>query len=61
VLYGEVAADAASFLAKVRGALRALVAETLRPAEDAVCTPRQAARDLAEARRDVLLHRPGAA
>ncbi|MFD7001376.1 hypothetical protein ACFWA5_35255 [Streptomyces mirabilis] len=48
-------------LAKVRGALRALVTETLRPAEDAVCTPRQAARDLAEPRRDVLPHRPGAA
>ncbi|MFG2940443.1 Glu/Leu/Phe/Val dehydrogenase dimerization domain-containing protein [Streptomyces sp. NPDC048282] len=60
VLYGDVAPDAESSLAKVRSALRALVTETLRLAEDAVCTPRQAARYLADARRDVLLSRPGA-
>ncbi|MER7186983.1 Glu/Leu/Phe/Val dehydrogenase dimerization domain-containing protein [Streptomyces hyaluromycini] len=60
VLYGDVAPDAAASLAKVRAALRTLVTETLRLAEDAVCTPRQAARHLADARRDVLLSRPGA-
>nr|WP_280879080.1 Glu/Leu/Phe/Val dehydrogenase dimerization domain-containing protein [Streptomyces pseudovenezuelae] len=61
VLYGDVAPDAESSLAKVRGSLRALVTETLQLAEDAVRTPRQAARCIAEARRDVLLHRLGAA
>ncbi|MER5530348.1 Glu/Leu/Phe/Val dehydrogenase dimerization domain-containing protein [Streptomyces sp. NPDC002677] len=60
VLYGDVAPDAASSLSKVRGALRDLVTETLKLAEDAVCTPRQAARYLADARRDVLLSRTGA-
>ena len=60
VLYGDVAPEATASLAKVRAALRALVTETLQLAEDAVCTPRQAARHLADARRDVLLGRPGA-
>ncbi|MEV6948939.1 Glu/Leu/Phe/Val dehydrogenase dimerization domain-containing protein [Streptomyces sp. NPDC051172] len=60
VLYGDVAPDAESSLAKVRGALRDLVTETLKLAEDAGWTPRQAARHLADARRDVLLNRPGA-
>ncbi|MFG3019461.1 Glu/Leu/Phe/Val dehydrogenase dimerization domain-containing protein [Streptomyces sp. NPDC048254] len=57
VLYGDVAPNAAASLSKVRGALRDLVTETLKLAEDAVCTPRQAARYLADARRDVLLSR----
>ncbi|MEU2620642.1 Glu/Leu/Phe/Val dehydrogenase dimerization domain-containing protein [Streptomyces sp. NPDC007157] len=60
VLYGDVAPTADSSLSKVRGALRDLVTETLKLAEDAVCTPRQAARYLADARRDVLLSRTGA-
>ncbi|MEV6765072.1 hypothetical protein AB0N16_31415 [Streptomyces sp. NPDC051105] len=60
VLYGDVAPNAASSLAKVRGALRDLVTETLKLAEDAVCASRQAARYLADARRDVLLSRTGA-
>lgn len=61
VLYGDVAPDAPSSLAKVRGALRDLVTQTLKLADDARCTPRQAARHLAEARRQALLRRPAAA
>ncbi|MGW3290826.1 Glu/Leu/Phe/Val dehydrogenase dimerization domain-containing protein [Streptomyces sp. NPDC001002] len=61
VVHGDVAPDAVSSLAKVRGSLRALVTETLQLADDAVRTPRQAARYIAEARREALLHRPGAA
>lgn len=59
-LYGDVAPDAASSLAKVRQALRALVTETLDLADATECTPRQAARRLAEARREALLRRQDA-
>ncbi|MFC4502424.1 MULTISPECIES: hypothetical protein [Streptomyces] len=59
MLFGDVAPDAASSLAKVRISLRALVTETLRLAEEAACTPHQAARRIAEARHEELLRRPG--
>ncbi|MFF3561812.1 Glu/Leu/Phe/Val dehydrogenase dimerization domain-containing protein [Streptomyces sp. NPDC002574] len=58
-LFGDVAPGAAASLAKVRGSLRALVTETLEFAGEAVCTPREAARHIADARRELLLHRLG--
>jgi glutamate dehydrogenase (NAD(P)+) len=61
VLYGDVAPDAVSSVTKVRSALRDLVTTTMNLAQDARCTPRRAARLLAEARWEALRQRRGAA